>query len=314
MQAVAPRLSVVIPTHNGASRIDALLRALSEQTLTPDAMEVLIIDNASSDTQRTALRESTALAGLGQRLRTSVFHLAEPGLTAARVHGVQESRGEVVFFLDDDAIPSSGCCEAALDSFDAEEVGVAFGRVSPAYSRPPHASIRKREGILAINEALGDQRIVWKSQEFVPTLGVALAVRRAAFLGAYPWQTPHRLLSDRVGSRLISGGDLEIGHFLGQAGWWRLYNPRMSVRHAIDADRLEPRRFCRLIIGIERSRATFEDKFHLGPRPAVRALVALRDAAAITALAPVWIASRDGFPGWVFALASRAGRLMGRYR
>lgn len=314
MQGLAPRLSVVIPTHNGASRIDALLLALADQTLAPDAMEVLIVDNASVAAQRDALRESAALARLRDRLRTSLIHLEQPGLTAARVHGVQASRGEVVFFLDDDAIPSRGCCEAALETFAAAEVGVAFGRVSPAYARPPHPSIRKREGILAINEALGDQPIVWKAKGFVPTLGVALAVRRAAFLEVYPWQTPQRLLSDRVGSRMVSGGDLEIGHFLGEAGWWRVYNPGMTVRHAIDNARLEPLRFCRLIVGIERSRATFEDKFQLGPGAMMRAAIAVRDAAVITAMAPFWMASRDGGRGWLFALASRAGRLMGRYR
>lgn len=310
----SPRLSVVIPTHNGASRIDALFRALAAQTIPAGVMEVLVIDNASSLGHRQALVASADLAALRQRFTASVVHLDEPGLTAARIHGVRASRGEVVFFLDDDALPAPGCCLSALATFEAAEVGVAFGRVRPAYAQPPHASIRKREGILAINETLGDREIVWKTPEFVPTLGVALAVRRSAFLDAYPWQEPARLLSDRVGSRMISGGDLEIGHFLGQAGWWRVYNPAMAVAHAIDSARLAPARFTRLIIGIERSRATFEDKFQLGPSPLRRAVTAVRDAAAIAVLAPVWIAGPDGAQGWLFALASRAGRLMGRYR
>lgn len=315
MIAGPSRLTVVVPTHNGAARIGSVLRGLAAQTVDPGGMDVLVVDNGSGREQADAIRGSDAFARLAARFRATVMQLPTPGLTNARIEGVRAAASAVVLFVDDDAVPDAGCCAAVLQTFDEERVGVAFGRVYPAYSFEPPYSIRKREGILAVNHRLGDEPIVWKhGNEFAPTIGAALAVRRQAFLDAYPWQEPQRLLPDRVGTSLVSGGDLEIGQFLAHAGWWRVYNPAMIVRHSISAERLRPARFCRLIMGIERSRATFEDKFAMPPGASRRRVVALRDLAAIIAATPFWLFSRDGPHGWLYAVVSRLGRLRGGYR
>src|SRR5919112_3068456 len=218
MPSVEPRLTVVIPTHEGSGRIGPLLHALAGQTIPPERMDVLVVENGSSAEEADRIRKSAGFAALRARYSVSVLQLRQPGLTNARIEGARASTGDVVFFLDDDAVPSSACCEEALRTFDLDRVGVAFGRVYPEYSSEPPYSIRKREGILAINHRLGDSTIVWEApDEFAPTLGVALAVRRKAFLDDYPWRTPERLLPDRVGTSLVSGGDLEIGQFLAHA-------------------------------------------------------------------------------------------------
>ncbi|HSL22905.1 MAG TPA: glycosyltransferase [Vicinamibacterales bacterium] len=311
---VALHLSVVIPTHNGSHRITPLLRALASQSFEAARMDVVIVDNGSTDGSAERVAADPAFRLLSATRAARIVALDRPGLTHARVEGVRASSGDIVLFLDDDTEPERECCAEALAPFEDARVGVVFGRVFPKYTTPPHPSIRKREGILAINHGLGSTPIVWKEpRDFAPTLGVGLAVRRTAFVDAYPWREPHRVLPDRVGTRMISGGDLEIGQFLARAGWWRTYNPRMVIHHLIDPARLRVRSFMRLIVGIERSRATFEDKFSLGPSASVRRLKAARDALAIAAAAPWWMLTRDGPRGWCFALASRAGRLAGAY-
>jgi glycosyltransferase involved in cell wall biosynthesis len=310
-----PALTVVVPTFQGSHRVTPLLRALARQSLDRRQYEVVIVDNGSRDDSARRIERSLEFAAVAAGGAARVMTLDTPGLTNARIQGVLAARAPIVLFLDDDGEPEGRCCETVVESFEEPRVGVVFGRVYPKYVAPPSHAIRKREGLLAINHQLGDAPLIWKAAgEFAPTLGVALAVRRTAFLESYPWREPHRLLADRVGTRPVSGGDMEIGHFLGLAGWWRVYNPQLVVRHAIEPRRLDLAAFSRLIVGIERSRATFEDKFALGPRPMARRLRAGLDAAAIVALAPLWIASRDGYAGWQFALASRAGRFLGRYR
>jgi len=44
-----PLVSVIIPAHDGAETIEALLDALGAQTLSPDRFEVLVVDDGSSD-------------------------------------------------------------------------------------------------------------------------------------------------------------------------------------------------------------------------------------------------------------------------
>ena len=305
---------VAVPTHNGAARIPPLLRDLAGQTLDPSLMDVLVVDNGSVAGNAAAIEHSEAMRELASRYHAEVLSIEPPGLTNARIEAVRASRREIVLFLDDDTRPDRECCARALRSFDEPRVGVVFGRVYPEYATEPGHSIRKREGILAVNHRLGDADLTWKSPaEFAPTLGAALAVRTRAFLEAYPWREPHRLLPDRVGTRLVSGGDLEIGQFLARAGWWRIYNPAVIVQHALDPARLRTGPFCRLILSIERSRATFEEKFGFAPSAAARRARALAELGAILAFAPVWVFSRDGYRGWLFALASRAGRIAGAY-
>jgi glycosyltransferase involved in cell wall biosynthesis len=310
-----PKLTVVVPTHNGSTRIGALFDGLCRQSLSPERLNVLIVDNGSQPGTAGRIRALDAFQRLQARCHVDLLELPEPGLTQARIAGTLAASSPVVLFLDDDAVPERRACEAALQTFEEAKAGVAFGRVYPRYAVEPHFSIRKREGILAVNHRLGESPLVWKTAgDFAPTLGVALAVRRSAFLEAYPWREPHRLLPDRVGSSLLSGGDMEIGQFLGQAGWWRVYNPQLVVHHVIESRRLAVPAFVRLIVGVERSRASFEDKFSRRPSPARRRLTAARDGVAILALTPALWLARDGYRGWIFALASRWGRLRGAYR
>jgi glycosyltransferase involved in cell wall biosynthesis len=89
-------VSVIIPTRNGASRIrptiDSVLLAVEATEI---AIEVVIVDNGSSDGTADLVNELFR----GQ-LRIVTVH--ERGLSNARNGGVQQSRGRVVLFLDDD--------------------------------------------------------------------------------------------------------------------------------------------------------------------------------------------------------------------
>lgn len=94
--ADAPRVSVVIPTHN---REDVVLRAVQsalDQTLAD--IEVIVVDDGSSDSTRQKLE-----AFRDPRVRY-LRHEQARGAPAARNTGSRAARGEWVAFLDDDDI------------------------------------------------------------------------------------------------------------------------------------------------------------------------------------------------------------------
>src|SRR5438552_18835729 len=98
---MALRLSVVIPTYNGAGRLPVPLRALASQEGAAGPFEVVVVDNASTDgTAEAARGHAAALAARGAELR--VVGEPRPGATFARLRGAREARGELVGFLDDD--------------------------------------------------------------------------------------------------------------------------------------------------------------------------------------------------------------------
>lgn len=91
------RVSVVIPARNAASTLGGVLHALAAQDPSPD--EVIVVDDASTD-------ETAAVA---QRLGASVVTLESArSAGGARNRGWEEASGDVVVFLDADAVPAEG--------------------------------------------------------------------------------------------------------------------------------------------------------------------------------------------------------------
>ena len=93
-------ISVVIATFNQAERLRLVLRGLQEQILSPNRFEVLVIDDGCTD-------NTVAIAESRQMDNLRVISLRENmGRNAARNRGIEEARGELVVFLDGDALPA----------------------------------------------------------------------------------------------------------------------------------------------------------------------------------------------------------------
>jgi len=106
-------VSVVIPAHNEAAGIGALVRAVhdqGEQSASAD-VEVIVVDDNSSDGTVDAAREAGAKVvqmGQGQG--------GNPA--AARNRGADASHGDPIIFLDADCTPKPGWLEAILAAHD----------------------------------------------------------------------------------------------------------------------------------------------------------------------------------------------------
>lgn len=115
-------LSVVIPTKDRAEALARTLDALEAQEAGEARLEVVVVDNGSSDGTLEQVRAREAGAGLPVRL------LEQPagGPAAARNAGVAAAAGEVLLFLGDDTEPEDkGLLQAHLDLHSA--------RPEPAY-------------------------------------------------------------------------------------------------------------------------------------------------------------------------------------
>jgi glycosyltransferase involved in cell wall biosynthesis len=114
---VPPTVSVVIPAHDAERTLGAVLAALAAQDAPPD--EVIVVDDASTD----ATAEIAAHAG------ATVVRNEQPLYAGgARNRGWEAATGDVVCFLDSDAIPQPGWgagLRAALMEFPGALVGCA---------------------------------------------------------------------------------------------------------------------------------------------------------------------------------------------
>ncbi|WP_370161233.1 glycosyltransferase family 2 protein [Limimaricola soesokkakensis] len=110
------RVSVVIASRGRASALRLCLTALAQNR--HPAYEVIVVTDAEGE---------VTLAPWGDRIR--VRRCDEANISLARNIGIEAAAGEVVAFLDDDALPEPGWLAALTSPFADETVAAAGGFV-----------------------------------------------------------------------------------------------------------------------------------------------------------------------------------------
>ena len=312
-----PYAGIVIPSFNSAERLPRVLVALSEQSAPDRSFEVVVVDNASTDGTAAVAELDPSTRRLRER-GIQVRVIAEPrqGLTYARIAGVNETRAHVICFLDDDNLPDYDFVANGIGVFRQQALGLAISSVRPSWEVLPPPSVERRRHLLAVNDYLGDRVLDFGATATpAPTIGAGMWIRRSAFISAVPCDHPELLLPDRVGRRLASGGDIELGILVGRAGYNRIYIPTLRLVHEIPRRRLETAYVCELITGIIRSELTLREKYG-GTRfnSRVRLIGLLRLSAAVCAIP--WLAAMrsDARREIAFVIAARRAILRGPLR
>jgi glycosyltransferase involved in cell wall biosynthesis len=226
--------------------LDDVLAALSAQ-LVDHSIEwsVLIVDNASTDSTADVVEVHRArhiLPGLRRVLES------EQGLTPARRRGVHETSGRWIAFVDDDNLLEPGWLQAVADAIRSHrEVGAIGGRVLLDWEEPP-PEFMKGFGFCFAEQEAGEM-----AREIHNLVGAGMVVRRAALLECGWIKRP--LLADRVGKRLVSGGDVEIAQRIRGIGYPLWYTPAAVLRHRIPSSRANWRYLLRVNHGLGVSEA-----------------------------------------------------------
>jgi glycosyltransferase involved in cell wall biosynthesis len=161
----------------------------------------------------------------------SVTTVHEPvqGLTPARLRGVKATTEEWIAFVDDDCLLADDWIQNAADfARDKHDCGGFGGRVVLEWEQPPP------EFVLRYGWAFAQQEHGSQPQLLQSLAGAGFVVRRAA-LERTGW-VERQFLADRIGEKLISGGDVEMALRLGvDHELW--YVPSLSLRHLIPSRR-----------------------------------------------------------------------------
>ena len=126
------RASVVVPTRDRAGLLEGCLRGLADQVTTGYEFEVVVVDNASCD----------ATAVCVERFRPALSNLhyvfePTPGASRARNAGVSKACGEIVAFIDDDAVPDRGWIDALVGGYCRRpEVAAVCGPTRLLFAQP----------------------------------------------------------------------------------------------------------------------------------------------------------------------------------
>ena len=121
-------ISVVICTYNRSALLEGALRSLVQQTCERDRFEIIVVDNASSESTNEIFEKFLSFPNL--------FYIREEklGLSYARNRGYRIAKGEYVAYMDDDARADRGWIRNILAFIRRHPDIVAFGGPYRGYS------------------------------------------------------------------------------------------------------------------------------------------------------------------------------------
>lgn len=248
-----PRISAIIPTHNGVRSVINTLQSICHQTLPPREYEILVVDNASSDNTGHAVEDFIR----SQRCEASIRVIRENrlGLHFARNTGVIEARSEILAFTDDDIVVSSMWLEELLCAFDGPDIAAVGSKIKPKWTADPPDWIRHyATGYLSLLD-WGDDQI---ELDWPGIWGGNMAIRREIVLevgGFHP---------EAFGTRWVGDGETGLLDDVLRASYKLIYTPNAEVWHVIPTERLTlsymRRRFANQAACDEYS---FHRRFHL---------------------------------------------------
>ncbi|MFJ5551714.1 glycosyltransferase family 2 protein [Streptomyces sp. NPDC093225] len=132
------RVSVVIPVHNTERYLQRCFESVAAQTLGQDRIQVIAVDDGSSDGSGAWLDAWAA----GHPNTTVVHQEASGGAGKPRNVGIEHATGEFVFFLDSDDYLGEEALERLVAMAEAEGSDVVYGRIVGIGGRPAPIDLR----------------------------------------------------------------------------------------------------------------------------------------------------------------------------
>ena len=246
-------VSVIICTYNGRQRLEpTIFHILKLEAVC--AWELIIIDNASSDS--TSEYCSELLASSGGQLCWRIIYEEKPGLIHARLRGLRESKYGIVLYCDDDNSLSADYLQIGFEIFkDNPNVGALGGFGIPVFevNKKPTWFDRYSHSFAVGPQSSHDGKLM----EFPAELyGAGTFLRKEVILYFYD-RGFETVMTGRVGNKLVSGDDVEWCYLIQLLNYEIWYDHRLTFTHRMPAARMQWKYYLKLKEGIASGAASF---------------------------------------------------------
>lgn len=215
------KFSVVICS-TGREELYGTLKSVEEQSW--EDMEILVVSN----------RDLTVEDAFNQ---VKLIKTKGKNLSEQRNIGIKSSDGEIVAFIDDDAIAGKNWLKNLASHYGEEEVACVGGKIIPEFEQEPEGKIADLEKYLLYG-LVGATFIEWeKPRELKSPLiwGCNISFRKEIFdqIGYFPPELG-RSKGNPLGEeeRYMELKVMDTGHKV-------VYDPKAVVSHLIDQEQLE---------------------------------------------------------------------------
>ncbi|GIZ10051.1 glycosyltransferase [Flavobacterium sp. UMI-01] len=243
-------ISVIVCCYNSVERLKPTIEHLLNQVgIAPNQWEILIIDNASTD-------DTAAVASdLLEKNKTEnspffkIIKEVKPGLSAARMCGINHASFDFLLFCDDDNWLVKSYLQDALAIIAAHSnVGVIGGYGTPVFEgqEPPYFW-ENQYHTLAVGAQYVEEGNITHTRKVV--YGAGMIVNKKAFLELIQNYQFEFQATGRIGASLASSEDHELCLALRMIGYEVLWYKRLQFYHYIPKNRTEINYYKKLFLG-----------------------------------------------------------------
>lgn len=224
MTGSRPTVSIVICAYT-QERWDDITAAIASAVNQPEATEVIVVIDHETDLLNRTRRAWGGLTVVPNRYRQ--------GLSGARNTGLELAAGDIVAFLDDDAVAADDWMREMLSAYDAPQVVAVGGSAEPVWpggKAPAHYPAELLWIVGCTYRGLPTKRADVRN-----VIGCSMSLRRDALLGVGGFNPD----TGRVGKHPLGAEETEVCIRLTAADPTRRirFEPRSSVRHRVTPER-----------------------------------------------------------------------------
>jgi glycosyltransferase involved in cell wall biosynthesis len=227
-------LSVIICAYNARKdHLDRVLAALQKQTLCMSSWDLVLVDNNSKN-------EVARQADLGWHPNARLVHEGTPGLSHARLKGIQSTSGEILSFIDQDNVVRGEYLEEGLKIAKSRSyLGAWSGRIVAEFETEPPKELTPYLDKLNIRDV---QKEAWSNSDYCPSTpyGSGLFIRRdvAEHYFHKVSKDPRRLGFGRSGDHLGTMEDIDMVTSGIELGYGSGVFPTLELIHLMPTERL----------------------------------------------------------------------------
>jgi len=216
-------VSVIVCTYNRAKYLEKCLESLHQQTY--KNFEIIIVNGPSTDETFQVIEKFPHLKIINQEQLN--------GLSNARNLGITAAKGEIIAYIDDDAIANQDWLERIMNTYETIEPQPVCigGKIEPIWemARPEwlEDTLLSQFSVLDISKS----PIFLKEKHLFGT-NMAFEKNVLKSIGGFSENL------GRKGDILLSGEDDMIQDILRNLGYHCFYHPEILVRHHILKERL----------------------------------------------------------------------------
>lgn len=232
-----PFISVIVATLNRTHYLEKCIKAIFANTY--DKFEIIIVDQGKNNQTKELIDSRFLNTGKIKYIHTNTI-----GLSHARNLGWKNSRGEIIAFIDDDAIPVIGWMEAYAKAFSdiKPDPAIVGGKIEPDWEAPkPKWYPDKKKYLLGIYD-IGDEIMPFPEPDLPVGANFAVLGSVLENFGGFDGRVG---FNESRKKSMVAGEDSLIGMRVREAGYPIYYHPKAKVFHCISAKKMTRKYFVR---------------------------------------------------------------------